>query len=110
MATIPRGVTSKLTFTAVDGNGAITLRPMSSDGTLGKATTVRLGAGITKTVDPSSLGGHPAAVLMKPQDGSASVVGGTVVTAPVSGGTGISFLKIPAAPPGGSSMSVRIPR
>src|SRR5699024_147369 len=95
VATIPSGVDSVLDLTAVDGNGSVTVRALQRDGTLSKKKTIRLGAGITKTIDPDKIGTNAAAVLLKPADDSADVVAATVLTADVAHGTGISTVTIP---------------
>ncbi|WGW10707.1 DUF5719 family protein [Saxibacter everestensis] len=110
-AVLPSGVASTVDLTALDGEGSVVVRGVGSDGVLGDARTVDVPASTTVSLNPAEFvaqGKKPAAVLLTPAEGSARVIGATVVTADSDGGELISAMPVPASPPGGSSVDVRI--
>ncbi|EMY32830.1 hypothetical protein D477_018079 [Arthrobacter crystallopoietes BAB-32] len=104
LAIVPPGVSSKLSFTAPDGEAEISLRPVDRSGKIGAARTVAIPAGRTVTVNPKDGGQDPAAMLVSAT--GEAVYGSQVV---YNGGQpNISVLPIPPGAQGQQSVPVFI--
>ncbi|WP_336711051.1 DUF5719 family protein [Arthrobacter sp. USHLN218] len=103
LAVLPPAGSSKLSFTAPDGDAEISLRPVDAKGNIGAARKVAVPAGTTVTADAKN-GGDPAALLVS-ATGDA-VYGSQIVTN--GSKPDISVLPIPQGTQGQQSVPVVI--
>lgn len=103
LAVLPPAGSSKLSFTAPDGEAEISLRPVDAKGNIGAARKVAVPAGTTVTADAKN-GGNPAALLVS-ATGDA-VYGSQIVTN--GSKPDISVLPIPQGTQGQQSVPVVI--
>lgn len=101
LVTVPEGADAQLAFSAPDGQAGVELRPIDSDGTVGKAVTVRVAPGQTVERKVASLGKDVVAVTLS---ASGDPVYGALVA--THGSTDISTLPLPPAPQGPRAVPV----
>ncbi len=101
LVVVPEGAESRFIFLARDGAGSIDLRPVTSDGKVGKAVTVEVeqGKSVERTID--SLGKDVVAVTLS---ASGDPVYGSLMA--THGKTDVSVLSLPPATRGATDIGV----
>ena len=101
LVVVPEGAESRFLFLARDGAGSIDLRPVTSDGKVGKAVTVEVDQGHSVERSIDSLGQDVVAVTLS---ASGDPVYGSLLA--THGKTDVSVLPLPPATRGATDISV----